>query len=205
MVMHLASLGAGKGASNSILVHDLFNSAANGTALSGETPAVGPTPANGNAQGELIINNGTATVPNASAGSDLYESLGQSDVSMSSFCTWSGACDLTWILRWVDASDYWTASYDPGSQTLYLIEITPSNNITRATSVASGHTSGSYSFKAQTSGTTISANLDTGAAVVSYTSSDYQSATSFGIAISWNFGSGGSSSDNFGPLTITHP
>ena len=203
--MHLASLGVGKktGAATT-LVKDNYNTAANGTVLSGETPATGPSPSNPFVGAEFVISSGTANV-STTFPVDIYAALGQSDVSLSSVVHWNGDCDMTYVLRYQDTNNYWTASYDPGSQTLYLIETFGGSSTTRATSVASGHTSGSYSFTAQTSGTILSANLDAGAATVSYSSSDLQSAQSFGVAASFNFGSGGSSGDNFGPLTITHP
>jgi hypothetical protein len=208
MTMHLASLGAGKKTSGTTtLVHDAFNTAANGTVLSGETPTTGPTPHpvfNPDGTGEFFILNGTADPGGNQFPCDIYQSLGQSDVTMTSFAHWNGDCDLTFILRFQDVNNYWSASYDPGSETLYLIETLAASNTTRATSVASGHTSGSYTFSSQTSGTTLSANMDSGAATVSYSSSDLQSAQSFGIAAAFNFGAA-SGGDAFGPLIITHP
>jgi hypothetical protein len=205
MVMHLASLGAGKGAGSSTLVQDNFNTAPNGTALSAETPAHGPSPSDPFGGDEFQIQGGTAAGNSGNFPLDVYASLGQSDVTVSSFVSWSSGCDMTFILRYQDTSNYWTVSCNPADETLYLIETSGGSNTTRATANTGGGVTGLFAFSAQTSGTTLSASWNSGAATVSYSSSDLQAAQSFGIASSFNFGAGATSSDYFEGLTITHP
>jgi hypothetical protein len=207
MPMHLTSLGVGaKTGSATTLVHDLFNSAANGTNLSAETPAVGPSPHpefNPDGTLEFQIQSGTANATNAGGASDIYLALGQSDVTMNSFATWGSGADLTYIVRFQDISNYWQVTVSPGDQTMYLIETLGGAPTTRATANV-GPVSGGYNFKAQTSGTSISGDWNAGAGVVSFTSSDPQSAQAFGIGAAL-FAGVSTSADNFGPLTITHP
>src|SRR5690242_13614347 len=103
------------------LVQDNFNTAANGTVLSGETPATGPVPglASGVAAAELKINNGTA-VPNGTKAGDLYGALGQSDVTIVSNVTFQTGHDTGHLGRFFNqsGSNGWYCCFDANANAL---------------------------------------------------------------------------------------
>jgi hypothetical protein len=190
--------------SGTTLVHDLFNSAAIGTLLPSETPAIGPIPQTVSGFVDFEIGSGgTAVVSSGTSCADVYAGLGQSDCSINAFTTFASDSDLGFILRWVDDNNYWYCCYDAVAQQVIVNEILAGNLTEQAVTGVSGHTSGSYAFSAQASGTAISVNLDSGAGTASFNSTDMQTGQGFGLGAGF-FGTP-SSSDNFGPLIVTHP
>jgi hypothetical protein len=201
----LAGLGVAMfGSGTPPLVLDHYNTAANGTPLTSETPAIGPVPSGVGV--DFTIQSGTAQVVTANGVAfNWYDSLGQHDCTSSAFLTFGSGGDLGFIMRTsaVDISLYWYVAVDPGSQQLEIWE-NSDTSFTQMASVGVGPVSGSgFAVSAATSGTTISGNFNSGQATVSFNSSDYQNNQGFGIAA--GIITSGTSADNFGTLTITHP
>ena len=205
MANHLASLDCGGGSGVTTLVRDNFNTAAVGTVLSSETPAIGPKPTN-TGDSEFVIQGPGRATPASAATTvmDIYASLSSANVTVTCVIFSIGASNDTGVVgRYQDLSNYWYCHYDNNLAWLAITEHSGGSNTVRASTsvVSSGDT-----LKVVFSGNNITATLVNAAINASYTSSDFASNTSFGIGSGIIEGAAANGTDLINsPLTVTTP
>ena len=203
MPNHLASLSCGGSSGATVLVQDNFNTAAAGTVLPSETPAVGPSPVTVTGMSDLKIVAGSKAGPNAAATScaDVYLTT-QSDVTVTvNNITFDPADDAGIIGRYQDASNFWYINYDRNLGDFLITEKGGGSNVVRASASV---TISSDKLTAQFSGTSISGSMQAAGANLSYTSSDFQTAKSFGIGCGVTEGAS-ASDETFSGFKVTNP
>jgi hypothetical protein len=191
-----------------VLVQDLFNTAAAGTLLSAETPAIGPAPAAGIGAGnELVIFSTANQQATPAAGKtkvmDVYTpASGSPNCTASSLITFNAFCDVGLVCRYQDSNNYWYLCQDRNAGLLKIVEVQGGVFTTKASAAVS---TASDTLVASCSGNGLTATLVGANVTVSFSSADFDTMTAFGMAAGLINNNAANAVTLFQTFTLTTP